>query len=192
MSDYAFREKTRVPVVHTYRLADCITSVLRSNSTKNIRAWLYLYHSAKGRWFVFLFASKVFQERHCAPSPFRMYRYGKQGRLSFQGCKPPCCICPICVWCVLFRIPLKLRPYKVPLLLHGESGRLLRKVRILPTRSWRLRLSSGMTMLPLLSVEIMFRFMASLGYGVTLPNDAFSLLPNIVRSLSSFCVVIFA
>ena len=113
MSDYAFREKTRVPVVHTYRLADCITSVLRSNSTKDIRAWLYLYHSAKGRWFVFLFASKVFQERHCAPSPLRMYRYGKQGRLSFQGCKPPCCICPICVWCVLFRIPLKLRPYKV-------------------------------------------------------------------------------
>ena len=88
----------------------------------------------------FLFASKVFQERHCAPSPLRMYRYGKQGRLSFQDCKPPCYICPICVWCVLFRIPLKLRPYKVPLLQHGESGRLLRKVRILPTRSWRLRL----------------------------------------------------
>ena len=47
-----------------------------------------------------------------------------------------------------------------------------------------------MMMLP--SVVMMLRFMAMLGYGVTLPNDAFSLLPNIVRSLSSFCVVIFA
>ncbi len=51
-------------------------------------------------------------------------------------------------------------------------------------------MSVGMMMLP--SVVMMLRFMAMLGYGVTLPNDAFSLLPNIVRSLSSFCVVIFA
>lgn len=50
----------------------------------------------------------------------------------------------------------------------------------------------GKVMLPLPSVVMMLRFMAMLGYGVTLPNDAFSLLPNIVRSLSSFCVVIFA
>ena len=53
-------------------------------------------------------------------------------------------------------------------------------------------MSVGMMMLPLLFVVMMLRFMAMLGYGVTLPNDAFSLLPNIVRSLSSFCVVIFA
>lgn len=53
-------------------------------------------------------------------------------------------------------------------------------------------MSVGMMMLPLPSVVMMLRFMAMLGYGVTLPNDAFSLLPNIVRSLSSFCVVIFA
>ena len=53
-------------------------------------------------------------------------------------------------------------------------------------------MSVGKVMLPLPSVVMMLRFMAMLGYGVTLPNDAFSLLPNIVRSLSSFCVVIFA
>ena len=53
-------------------------------------------------------------------------------------------------------------------------------------------ISVGKVMLPLPSVVMMLRFMAMLGYGVTLPNDAFSLLPNIVRSLSSFCVVIFA
>ena len=53
-------------------------------------------------------------------------------------------------------------------------------------------MSVGMMMLPLPSVVMMLRFMAMLDYGVTLPNDAFSLLPNIVRSLSSFCVVIFA
>jgi len=53
-------------------------------------------------------------------------------------------------------------------------------------------ISVGKVMLPLPSVVMMLRFMAMLGYGVTLPNDAFSLLPNIDRSLSSFCVVIFA
>ena len=51
-------------------------------------------------------------------------------------------------------------------------------------------MSVGKVMLPLPSVVMMLRFLAMLGYGVTLPNDAFSLLPNVVRSLSSFCVVI--
>lgn len=52
--------------------------------------------------------------------------------------------------------------------------------------------SVGRAMLPCPSIVMTLRFMALSRYVVTLPNDAFSLFPNIVRSLSSFCVVIFA
>lgn len=89
---------------------------------------------------------------------------------------------------------LRLIPYslKIPLLQRAFSP--ARNVgAVTPNRSQSSHslmavalMSVGKVMLPLPSVVMM------LGYGVTLPNDTFSLLPNIVRSLSSFCVVIFA
>lgn len=89
---------------------------------------------------------------------------------------------------------LRLIPYslKIPLLQRAFSP--ARNVgAVTPNSLMAVALMSvGKVMLPLPSVVMMLRFMAMLGYGVTLPNDAFSLLPNIVRSLSSFCVVIFA
>lgn len=110
LSDCAFREKIRVPV-YTF-----MTMVCR----------LSCPYSAKRKRFVFLFASTVFSEWHCALAPLRMFRCGKRGRLSFQDCKLPCCNCRICVWYALSHTPLMCHSCKEPLSLPEWSGRLHR------------------------------------------------------------------
>lgn len=140
MSDYAFREKKSERL--SYWLNELLTyrvNYVRHSATRSIRIWIYHWYSARKRCLFSLFAGTVFQERHCVPVPLRMCRYGKQGLLSLQGCKPPYSNYRIPVCFALSRIPLKLRSCKEPLSLHGMSGRLLRTGRKVPIRSWRLR-----------------------------------------------------
>lgn len=72
-----------------------------NSATRSIRLWLCRWYSVKRRCLFSLFASTTFQERHCAPASHCMCRYGTQGRLSFQGCKPPCCTCRTVGWYAL-------------------------------------------------------------------------------------------
>lgn len=140
MSDYAFREKKSERL--SYWLNELLTyrvNYVRHSATRSIRIWIYCWYSARRRCLFSLFAGTVFQERHCVPVPLRMCRYGKQGLLSLQGCKPPYSNYRIPVCFALSRIPLKFRSCKELSALHGMSGRLLRTGRKVPIRSWRLR-----------------------------------------------------
>ena len=120
MADYAFREKKSERL--SYWLNELLTyrvNNVRHAATRSIRIWIYRWYSARRRCLFSLFAGTVFQERHYVPVPLWMCRYGKRGRLSLQGCKPPYCNYRIPVCFALSHIPLKLRSCKEPSVLHG-------------------------------------------------------------------------
>lgn len=113
-------EKIKVSVVLSYRLIELLTyrvNCVSHSATRSIRLWLCRWCSAKRRCLFSFFASTTFQERHCAPASLRMYQNGTQGRLSFQGCKPPCCTCRTGGWYALSRTRTrsKLPSYREPL-----------------------------------------------------------------------------
>ena len=110
----------------------------------------------KRRCLFSLFASTVFQERHCAPASHCMCRYGTQGRLSFQGCKPPCCTCRTVGWYALSHTHSECRSCRVSLSLPDSRGGYIEQLAKLPLTHAVACISFGITTLPNSFIVMMF------------------------------------